>query len=122
MRSWKNQRGDVPVGCLVGLVVLALITLVGIKVTPVMLEVQEFEKEVRTVADRGNRIDYTDKRITQRLLAKAEDLRIPIVKEDIVIKRTRSRIRIQVEFTREIDLVLTTYEWHKVIDEDRPIF
>ena len=122
MKTWRGQRGDVPVGCLVGLVVLALVALVGIKAVPVMLDVQEFEKEVRAVADRGNRIDYTDKRMIARLMSKAEELDIPITAEDIRIERTKSRIRIRVDFTKEIDFPGYTYVWRKEIDEDRPIF
>jgi hypothetical protein len=122
MNRWRGQRGDVPVGCLVGLVVLAIVALIGIKAVPIMLNVQEFEKEVRAVADRGNRIDYTDKRMIARLTAAAEELDIPITAEDIRIDRTKSRIRIRVDFVKEIDFPGYTYVWHKEIDEDRPIF
>ena len=122
MKTGRGQRGDVPVGCLIGLVVLAIVTLISIKTVPVMLEVQEFEKEVRAVADRGNRIDYTDKRMITRLMSKAEELDIPVTAEDIRIIRTKSRIRIQVDFTKEIDFPGYTYVWRKEIDEDRPIF
>ena len=122
MKTGRGQRGDVPVGCLIGLVVLAIVTLISIKTVPVMLEVQEFEKEVRAVADRGNRIDYPDKRMITRLMSKAEELDIPVTAEDIRIIRTKSRIRIQVDFTKEIDFPGYTYVWRKEIDEDRPIF
>lgn len=122
MKTWRGQRGDVPVGCLVGLVVLAIVALVGIKAVPVMLSVQEFEKEVRAVADRGNRIDYTDKRMIARLVSAAEELDIPITAEDIRIERSKSRIRIRVDFVKEIEFPGYTYVWRKEIDEDRPIF
>ena len=46
MRTWRYQRGDVPIGCLVGMVVLLAVVLVSIKVTPVILSVGELENEI----------------------------------------------------------------------------
>ena len=43
-------------------------------------------------------------------------------KKDIEINRGDSRIIITVEFTKEVDLLVYTYQWHKVIHEDRPLF
>jgi len=122
MKRWGDQRGDVPIGCLVGMVVLLVVVLVAIKVSPVIIAAGEFEKEASVLADRANRRDYTDKRILRDLLVKAEELDLPIVKTDIKIKRTAKRIKIRVTYDHPIEFPFYTYVWHKEVSEDRPLF
>lgn len=122
MRSWRRQRGDVPVGCLIGFVVAVLVTVIAIKAVPVMVRVGEFDKEVKSQADRANRLEYTDKRIRTNLLAKAGELDIPINSKSIWINRTPARIRIRVRYELPISFPGYTYVWHKQHEEDRPLF
>lgn len=122
MSRWRAQRGDVPVGCLVGMVVLGLVVMIGIKVGPIMINVGEFEKEVALMADKGNTVQWTNKRMTQNLLAKAEKLDLPVTPENIVIERTQTRIRLNVSFVLELDFPGYTYVWDKRIEEERPLF
>lgn len=122
MKGWRDQRGDVPIGCLVGMVVLLVVVLIAIKVSPVMIAAGEFEREAAVLADRANRRDYTDKRILRDLLAKAEELDLPVVKNDIKIKRTAKRIKIRVSYDYAIEFPFYTYVWHREVSEDRPLF
>jgi hypothetical protein len=121
MTRWRFQRGDVPVGCLVGLVVLLLTALIGIKVTPVMINVGELDKEISTLADRANRREYKDERIVSDILRKAENLDLQVTKKDITIKRTSSRIKITVTYDVPINFPGYTYVWHKRHYHDRPL-
>lgn len=118
----RRERGDVPVGCLVGLVVLALATLIGIKATPVMVNVGELEREISSLADRSSRRDYKDKRIISDILMKAEELGLPVTKESIKIDRGRTRFRIWVTYQKDIDFVFYTFHWNKEHFHDRPLF
>ena len=43
MKTWRYQRGDVPVGCLVGGAVALIVILVAIKVAPIMIHVGELD-------------------------------------------------------------------------------
>ncbi len=122
MDRWRTQRGDVPVGCLVGLVVLGLVVMIGIKVGPIMINVGEFEKEVRLMADRGNTRSWDDKRMIQTLLRRADELGLSVTPENIVIERSQARFRITVNFVEEIEFPGHTYVWDKKIDEERPLF
>jgi hypothetical protein len=121
MTRWRFQRGDVPVGCVVGLVVLLLTALIGIKVTPVMINVGELDKEISTLADRANRREYKDERIVSDILRKAENLDLQVTKKDITIKRTSSRIKITVTYDVPINFPGYTYVWHKRHYHDRPL-
>jgi hypothetical protein len=122
MKTWRYQRGDVPVGCLVGGAVALVIMLVAIKVAPIMIHVGELDKQIGVYADRANRREYNDKRIARAILSKAESLDLPVTKKDIKIKRTSSRIKITVTYNITIEFPGYTYVWHKEHFHERPIF
>jgi hypothetical protein len=122
MSRWRNQRGDVPVGCLVGGVVMLIVVLVAIKVAPIMINVGELDKQISVLADRANRREYNDKRIERDILARAEKLDLPVAKKNIKIKRTASRIKVTVTYDLEIDFPGYTYVWHKEHFHERPLF
>ena len=122
MKSWRTQRGDVPVGCLVAGVVLLIVVLVAIKVTPVVLNVGELDNKISTLADRANRREYNDKRILSEILQKAESLDLPVTKTNVKIKRTSNRIKITVIYTIPIEFPGYTFMWRKEHFEDRPLF
>jgi hypothetical protein len=122
MRTWRYQRGDVPIGCLVGGVVALIVILVAIKVAPVMIHVGELDKQIGVYADRANRREYNDRRIEQGILAKAESLDLPVTKKDIDIKRTSNRIKITVIYDIAIEFPGYTYVWHKQHFHERPLF
>ena len=122
MKSWRFQRGDVPVGCLVGGVVALFVVLISIKVAPVRINVGELDKEISVLADRANRREYNDARILKDILQKAEALDLPVTKENVTIKRTSNRIKITVVYDLPIEFPGYTYVWHKEHYHDRPIF
>ena len=122
MTMWRYQRGDVPIGCLVGGVVGLIIMLVAIKVVPIMINVGELDKEISVLADRANRREYHDERIRKDILVKAESLDLPVTKKNIDIKRSSNRIKITVRYTVPIEFPGYTYLWHKEHYQDRPLF
>jgi hypothetical protein len=122
MKTWRYQRGDVPVGCLVGGLVALIVALIGIKVAPIMINVGELDKQIGVYADRANRREYNDKRIERAILSKAETLDLPVTKKDIKIQRTSNRIKITVTYDVPIEFPGYTYVWHKEHFHERPLF
>jgi len=122
MKTWRYQRGDVPVGCLVGGVVALVVMLVAIKVAPIMIHVGELDKQIGVYADRANRREYNDKRIERAILSKAESLDLPVTKKSIKIQRTSNRIKITVVYDLPIEFPGYTYVWHKEHFHERPLF
>jgi hypothetical protein len=121
MKTWRFQRGDVPIGCLVGMVVTLVVVLIAIKVTPWVISVGELDKEISVLADRANRREYKDPRILADILQKAEALDLPVTKKDVSIKRTSKRIKITVEYDLPIEFPGYTYVWHKRHYHDRQL-
>lgn len=122
MKSWRYQRGDVPIGCLVGGIVALVVVLVSIKVAPIMIHVGELDKEIGVLADRANRREYHDQRIRKSILTKAEQLDLPLNKKSVDIKRTSNRIKVTVRYTITIDFPGYTYVWDKEHFHERPLF
>ena len=122
MKAWRCQRGDVPVGCLVGGIVVLVVVLVAIKVVPIQINVGELDKEIGVLADRANRREYNDERILKSILAKAEALDLPVTKKHVDINRTSTRIKIRVVYDIPIEFPGYTYVWHKEHYHERPIF
>lgn len=122
MTAWKNQRGDVPVGCLLGFVVLVLIAIFSMSAIPAQLDLGELEKRIEELADRANRREYNDARIKRDILKKARDLDFDVAEKDLKIDRTDKRIKIRVQFVQIVRL--PGYEWVRPQDirVERPIF
>jgi len=121
MNTWRFQRGDVPIGCLVGGVVALIVVLISIKVTPLVINVGELDKEISVLADRANRREYNDARILKDILQKAEALDLPVTKKEVTIKRSSKRIKITVVYDLPIEFPGYTYVWHKKHYQDRPL-
>jgi hypothetical protein len=123
MTTWRYQRGDVPVGCLVGGLVALIVVLISIKVAPIMIHVGELDREISSLADRANRREYTDQRIRKSILEKAEELDLPVdKKKGVDIKRTSNRIKVTVRYTIDIEFPGYTYVWDKEHYHERPLF
>jgi hypothetical protein len=106
----------------VGGLVALIVTLIAIKVAPIMVNVGELDKQIGVYADRANRREYNDARIQRAILAKAESLDLPLTKKGIKIQRTSNRIKITVTYTVTIEFPGYTYVWHKEHFHERPLF
>jgi hypothetical protein len=106
----------------VGGVVMLIVVLIAIKAAPIMINVGELDKQISILADRANRSDYKDTRILKAILREAEALDLPVTKKNVTIKRTSSRIKITVTYTKEIEFPGYTYVWNKRHYHERPLF
>jgi len=122
MTTWKNQRGDVPVGCLLGFVALVLIAIFAMSAIPAQIRLGDFEKRIEELADRSSRREYTNERIKRDILAKARDLDFDVPEKNVEINRNDRRIKIRVHFVQVIRL--PGYEWVRPHDIrlERPVF
>jgi hypothetical protein len=107
-------------GCLFGVVLLALALFIAWKMIPV---------KVRTAELRGTVVDeaksagtHDDKRITEAILAKAQEENLPVTEDDIKIVRAASEITVDVEYTVPIDFPGKTFMWHIRHHTQNPIF
>ena len=118
---WKNQRGDVPVGCLFGFVVLVLIAIFAMTAIPEQLKYGEFEKRVEELADRANRREFTPTRIKREVLEKARDLDFDLPEKNVEIEKNDRRIKIYVHFDQEFRFPGKVWIQAREIRMERPI-
>ena len=122
MEKWRFQRGELPLGCIVGVVFAVIVGFIAIRMTPIMLAMGDLESEVRILADRGNRIEYNDKRIAKEIIEKARELDLPVVEENVSVQRGDSRIVVDVKYEKPVEFPGYTFTWKKHLHEDRPLF
>ncbi len=122
MKFWRFERGEIPFGCIVGLVFAAVTAMVGIKVAPLMMRMGDFERDVRILADKANRIEYNDKVIFEQIIRAANKYDFPVTEENVVVERGRHRIVVSVNYTKPVEFPGYTYNWEVQIREDRPLF
>ena len=53
----------------------------------------------------------TEKRLKSNIMAQADELDLPLDKDNLEVTRSGARIRIRASYTVPINLVVTTWEW-----------
>ena len=116
-----GERGEGRIGALIALAVVGIAIFLGVKVIPVRVAAYEFrdfvEQECRYAAVRKH-----DGEVRQRILEKAEELRIPLDPKRLKLERTRSEMIITADFEHPIDLKVYTYVFKYEVAERAPLF
>lgn len=119
LRSHR-QRGEGQVGCLVGLVLLLVASLVAYKLIPIKVKAAEMRDVVTDEAKSAGQ--HSDARIRKEILAKAEDLNLPITEKNVKIERRNQAIKVEVTYTVPIEFPGYTYNWNLNHKAENPIF
>ena len=122
MRRTRGIRGGANVGCIIWLVILGLVGYVLYKVVPVKIASSEFYDTMQEQAGFGSIKD--PKFIEYEILKKAEELQLPIKKENLKITKASQSIKIEAHYEITIDFFGGTYKYLWVFDPVviRPLF
>ena len=115
-----GQRGEGRLGCLVGLVVLALAGLMAYRMIPVKVKTADLRETVIDEARSAG--SHTDGRIRKAILAKAQQLELPVSEEQVKIRRANSYIYVEVDYSVPIELPGYTFNWDFHHKAENPIF
>src|SRR3954467_8702434 len=96
MRWSRRERGEGQLGCLVGLIILAVAIFVAYKMIPVKVKAAELRQEVVDEAKAAG--THNDDRIRANILAKAQENKLPVTEDNIHIERAHSEITVDVEY------------------------
>ena len=107
MKRTRANRGSANVGCIVWLVILAFVGYVLYKVVPVKIASSEFYDVMQEQAAFGSIKDI--KFIEFEILRKAEELHLPIKKDNLKITRGREAITVEAHYEIPIDFFNGTY-------------
>ena len=120
MRRSKSIAGVGRAGCFVWFILLAIVVLVLAKVVPVKMKTSQFYDAMEEQAQFGS--IKGDKSIQSELFQKAQDLQLPIKKEDINVHRDGSNVYVECHYTITIQFPGYAYVWKEDPRVVRPLF
>jgi len=122
MRRSRGIRGGANVGCIVWLVILGLVGYVLMKVIPVKIATSEFYDTMQEQTSFGSIKDQ--KFIEYEILKKADELNLPIKKENLKITKTGNAMTVEAHYVITIDFFNGAYKYVWKFDPvvTRPLF
>jgi Flp pilus assembly protein TadG len=109
VRLGENERGAVKIQTVVILVLVLIVAFVAIKITPVYVEQQKVIHEVDELARISAVRNYKEDRVAREVTKLVGDFGLS--EDNITFNVKDRRVRIIVNYKREIDLLVTNYTW-----------
>ena len=107
-------------GCVFGLIVLAIAAFVAWKLVPVKVKSTELRQEIIDQArSAGNR---PEGKIRYNILKKAEELDLPLTDKELKIRLSSERVKIEASYTVPVDFPGYTYQWKFHHVAENPLF
>jgi hypothetical protein len=116
----RRERGEGQLGCLVGLVILALAVFVAWKMVPIKVKAAEVRGVVVDEAKSAG--THSDKVIMGNILSKAHEDNFPLTEDNVKISRGGGNITIDVNYVVPVEFPGYTYQWHFNHTATNPIF
>ena len=117
----KRQAGEGIVGCLFWLVIAGAAILLVVRIVPVQIasaELKDFMVEQAKFAGRRT----TAVGVENAILNKAQQLGLPVTKNDISATVGGGRIIMRCSYSVPVDLIVHTYIWDFSHVVNRPVF
>src|SRR6478672_10160645 len=109
MRRRRGISGAGNLGCLMWLVVLALVGHVLWKVVPVKIRASTFYDTMQEQASFGS--IKSEQQILYEVLRRAQELGIPVTKETVSVTRTRAAVTIEAHYSIPIEFFGGAYKY-----------
>ena len=116
----RRERGEGQLGCLIGLIFLAIAVFIAWKMIPVKVKAAEMRQVVTDEAKAAGTHD--NDKIKGAIMQKVYDTKLPIKEDDVHIVRSNGEITVDVEYDVPIDFPGFTYKWHQHHHANNPIF
>ena len=116
----RRERGEGQLGCLVGLILLAIAVFIAWKMIPVKVKAAEMRQVISDEAKAAGTHD--NNKIKGVIMQKVYETKLPIKEEDVQITRSNGEITIDVEYDVPIDFPGFVYKWHQHHHANNPIF
>lgn len=120
MRRLEAQRGEGQIGCIIGLIILLAVGYIAYKMIPVKVRAADLRQEITDVARSAG--VYKEKQIRERIMAKAEELELPLDPDNLVVERRSDRVYIEANYTVPVEFPGYTYQWNFKHIADNPLF
>ncbi|MEE9217929.1 MAG: hypothetical protein V3U98_02580 [Acidobacteriota bacterium] len=109
---YRLEYGEGRAGFLLSLTLFSVFIYLAVKFVPIYVNAYIFEDTLREEA-RYAAVSrkLSEAQLVNRVLAKAQDLELPVGKEQLRVQRTRIRISIQATYMVPVETVFFTYNW-----------
>lgn len=118
----SRQAGQGKIGCALWLLAFFLAALVAYKMIPVKVKSAElYDFMVDQAKWAGN---ATNDALEKSILAKANELGLPLDEKDVEVQKDRDRVRMEATYTVPVEFPGYTYYWrfHQLVDRNIYIF
>ncbi|GAB4128879.1 MAG: hypothetical protein Kow001_23480 [Acidobacteriota bacterium] len=111
-----NMKGAGKAGCVVLVLVLAIVGYLAIKIAPVYMDKINFEDDVTRIVNRAGSDNWKDPTIKQQVLRTAAGLNFELDPGDVRIERvgrfqSASRLRVVVKYRRPLEFPGYTHQF-----------
>jgi hypothetical protein len=120
MRRDTRQSGAIRIGTVIWLLVFVAVVLVCKEAIPVKIRSSQLEDFMVELAKFSTR--EPDDKLQKRILEKADELQLPLVKDGVTVKKSNGRVHMRAQYTIPLEFPFYTYVWHFDHEVDRPIF
>lgn len=120
MRRQRAQRGEGQIGCIIGLIILIACGYIAYKMIPVKVRAADLRQEITDIARSAG--VYKEPEIRKRILAKAEELNLPLESENLTIERKPDRVYVEAVYVVPVEFPGYTYQWEFKHIADNPVF
>jgi len=101
----SKERGDTRLGCLVLVILVAILGYLCYRVIPVYLQQDGFHDDLLTIAGRATKGGWENRRIISRVMQLGKDRNFTVETKDIQVQHIRGRpeIVLVVNYSRTVD-------------------
>jgi hypothetical protein len=115
-----RQYGGASVGAIVWILLFIVLVVISKEAIPVKIRTSQLEDFMVELAKFSTR--EPDEKLQRRILEKAEELQLPLVKDDISVRKSNGRVRMRAQYDITLQFPFYEYTWHFDHNVDRPIF
>ncbi len=120
MRLRRREKGEGQMGCIFGLVVLAIGVFIAWRMVPIKVKAAEMRQVVVDEAKSAG--THNDKVIMGNIMNKARENNLPVTEDNVKIRRANSEITVEVDYVVPVEFPGYTYQWHFNHTATNPIF
>jgi hypothetical protein len=106
----RRQRGEGMVGLLIALVLVFVAVTAGIKIIPLHIHGAEMLDAMNEAANFGG-LKPVEK-LQEEILAKAQDIRVPVKPQDVSVVRNGSYIVVQLRYQETVEVFTYKYVYN----------
>lgn len=120
MKSLRRQKGEGKVAVVFWILVFVAAIVIGKEWIPAKISDMQLKDHIDELAKLYPR--QTADFYTEMIMRRAKALDIPLDRKMVHVDKTQQRVRVQLQYTRTLDLIVTTWDLTFKCDMERDIF